>query len=217
VLDVLPVLLSYFVEETRRKQRALASSGFDRGIESAREVEFEFFKVVYVLAQKQLPSLSEHPSEQRVDELADIMETLNHLLSTVLDLNMYQPSNNEKADQYVFMSSSFHGIFSCLMAAEKLSNWRLQRISLNGVVVLSRLDDRLLKPHLDSLWSTLLCPLEKAQDAALELGKTLLEIYGKSSDLKTFLKSFLAALRVFVTRPKDLHRSPMLSRQFLDL
>ncbi|GJJ72555.1 nucleolar pre-ribosomal-associated protein 2 [Entomortierella parvispora] len=217
VLDVLPVLLSYFVEETRRKQRALASSGFDRGIESAREIEFEFFKIVYILAQKELPSLGEDASEKAVIQLADIMEALNLLLSTLLDLNMYQPSNNEEADQYVFMSTSFQSLYSCLMSARRLSNGRLQSISLHGIVVLSQLDDRLLKPHLDSLWPTLLRPLEQAQDAALELGKTLLEIYGKSSDFKTFLTSFLTALREFVTRPEDLRMSPMFSRQFLDL
>jgi len=216
-LDVLPVLLSNFVDETRRKQRALASSGFDRGIESAREIEFEFFKIVYVLAQRQLPSLDEDASDKAIIELADIMEALNRLLSTLLDLNMYQPSNNEEADQYVFMSTSFQSLYSCLMSARRLANGRLQSISLHGIVILSQLDDRLLKPHLDSLWPTLLCPLEQAQDAALELGKTLLEIYGKSSDLKSFLTSFLAALREFVTRPEDLRMSPMFSRQFLDL
>ncbi|KAG0055125.1 hypothetical protein BGZ83_009537 [Gryganskiella cystojenkinii] len=217
VLDALPVMLSYFVEETRRKQRTLANSGFDRGIESARETEFDFFKIVYVLAQKQLPSLNENPSPQSLDQLADIMEALIRLLSTILDLNMYQPSNNEEADQYVFMSTSFGSMYACLNTAEKNANGRLQSISLRGIVVLSRLDDRLLKPHLDSLWPTLFSPLHMAQDSALELCTTLLEIYGKSSDLKTFLTSLLTSLRPYASWPEKLQSSPLFSRQFLDL
>ncbi|KAF9954171.1 hypothetical protein BGZ72_004790 [Mortierella alpina] len=217
VLDVLPVLLCYFVEETRKKQRHLASSGFDRGLDSARETEFSFFKIIYVLAKKQLPQLTEQPSEASVGHLCDIMEALNSLLSTILELNMYQPSNNEAADQYVFMSTSFGSIYSCLTTAKSLENGRLQRISLSGIVVLAQLDDRLLKPHLDSLWPILLSPFLEARDAALELAKTLLVIYGKSSDLKTFLTSFLASLREFVTQPELLQSSPLFSRAFLDL
>ncbi|KAG0249030.1 hypothetical protein BG011_009661 [Mortierella polycephala] len=217
VLDVLPVLLRYFVEESRRKHRSLASSGFDRGLDSARETEFSFFKIIYVLAKKQLPQLTEEPSESSLGQLVNIMDALNNLLSTILDLNMYQPSNNEAADQYVFMSTSFGSIYSCLTTAQTLSNGRLQSTSLTGIVVLSQLDDRLLKPHLDSLWPVLLCPLQEARDAVLELLKTLLEIYGKSSDLKVFMTSLLTSLRGFVTRPAELQSSPIFSRAFLDI
>ncbi|KAF9560236.1 hypothetical protein EC968_006258 [Mortierella alpina] len=217
VLDALPVLLSFFVEETRKKQRHMASSGFDRGLDSARETEFSFFKIIYVLAKKQLPQLTEQPSETSIDHLCDIMDALNSLLSTILELNIYQPSNNEAADQYVFMSTSFGSIYSCLTTAKALENGRLQRISLAGIVVLAQLDDRLLKPHLDSLWPILLSPFLEARDAALELAKTLLVIYGKSSDLKTFLISFLASLREFVIQPELLHSSPLFSKAFLDL
>ncbi|KAF9981649.1 hypothetical protein BGZ75_007001 [Mortierella antarctica] len=217
VLDALPVLLCYFVEETRRKQRHLASSGFDRGLDSARETEFSFFKIIYVLAKKQLPQLTEQPSETSIGHLCDIMEALNSLLSTILDLNIYQPSNNEAADQYVFMNTSFGSIYSCLTTAKALENGRLQCISLAGIVVLAQLDDRLLKPHLDSLWPILLSPFIEARDAALELAKTLLVIYGKSSDLKTFLTSFLSSLREFLTQPELLQSSPLFSKTFLDL
>ncbi|KAF9965495.1 hypothetical protein BGZ70_004720 [Mortierella alpina] len=216
VLDVLPVLLCYFIEETRRKQRHLASSGFDRGLDSARETEFSFFKIIYVLAKKQLPELTEQPSEASIGHLCDIMEALNSLLSTILDLNIYQPSNNEAADQYVFMSTSFGSIYSCLTTAKTLENGRLQCISLAGIVVLSQLDDRLLKPHLDSLWPILLSPFPEAKDAALELARTLLVIYGKSSDFKTFLTSFLSSLREFVTQPTLLH-IPANVRSYLPL
>ncbi|CAO3568038.1 unnamed protein product [Mortierella alpina] len=216
VLDVLPLLLSYFVEETRRRQRHLASSGFDRGLDSARETEFSFFKIIYVLAKKQLPELTEQPSEASIDHLCDIMEALNSLLSTILELNIYQPSNNEAADQYVFMSTSFGSIYSCLTIAKTLENGRLQCISLAGIVVLSQLDDRLLKPHLDSLWPILLSPFPEAKDAALELARTLLVIYGKSSDLKTFLTSFLSSLREFMTQPALLH-IPANIRSYLPL
>ncbi|KAF9177997.1 hypothetical protein BGZ51_008221 [Haplosporangium sp. Z 767] len=217
VLDVLPVLLRYFVEESRRKQRSLANSGFDRGLDSARETEFSFFKIIYVLAKKQLPQLTEEPSESSLGQLINIMDALNNLLSTILELNMYQPSNNEAADQYVFMSTSFGSIYSCLTTAQTLSNGRLQSTSLTGIVVLSQLDDRLVKPHLDSLWPILLCPLQEAKGAALELSKTLLEIYGKSSDLKIFMTSLLTSLRSFATRPAELQSSPIFSRAFLDI
>ncbi|KAG0198648.1 hypothetical protein BGX28_007911 [Mortierella sp. GBA30] len=216
VLDVLPVLLRYFVEETRRKNRSLANSGFDRGLDSARETEFSFFKIVYVLAKKQLPQLTEQPSDASIGQLCDIMEALNTLLSTILELNMYQPSNNEAADQFVFMSTSFGSIYSCLTTAQTLSNGRLQSISLTGIVVLAQLDDRLLKPHLDSLWTVLLSPFPEAKDAALDLAKTLLEIYGKSSDLKVFLTSLLSSLRGFVTKPKRLN-IPSNIRNYLPL
>ncbi|KAK3831955.1 MAG: Urb2/Npa2 family-domain-containing protein [Linnemannia gamsii] len=217
VLDVLPVLVQYYVEESRRKQRSMANSGFERGLESAREVEFAFFKIIYLLAKSQLPNLTTNESSSSIDELADIMDAHNKLLSTILDLNMYQPSNNEAADQYVFMSTSFESIYSCLITAQTLNNGRLQSISLSGIVVLAQLDDRLLKPHLDSLWPILLCPLDGAHDAALELARTLLEIYGKSSDLQIFLPSLLSSLREFVTRPQELHSSPVFTRAFLDL
>lgn len=217
VLDVLPVLVQYFVEESRRKQRSMANSGFERGLESAREIEFSFFKIIYMLAKRQLPNLTDERSESSIDHIANIMDAHNKLLSTILDLNMYQPSNNEAADQYVFMSTSFESIYSCLTTAQTLNNGRLQSISLTGIVVLAQLDDRLLKPHLDSLWPILLCPLTGAHDAALELAKTLLEIYGKSSDLQIFLPSLLSALRGFVTRLQELHSSPLFTRAFLDL
>ncbi|KAG0294484.1 hypothetical protein BGZ96_001079 [Linnemannia gamsii] len=217
VLDVLPVLVQCFVEESRRKQRSMANSGFERGIESAREVEFSFFKIIYMLAKRQLPNLTGEPSESSIDQLANIMDAHNNLLSAILDLNMYQPSNNEAADQYVFMSASFGSIYSCLTTAQTLNNGRLQSISLSGIVVLAQLDDRLLKPHLDSLWPILLCPLSGAHDAALELVKTLLEIYGKSSDLQIFLPSLLSSLRGFINRPQELHSSPLFTRAFLDL
>ncbi|KAG9068252.1 rRNA primary transcript metabolism protein [Linnemannia hyalina] len=217
VLDVLPVLVQYFVEESRRKQRSMANSGFERGLEIAREMEFSFFKIIYMLAKRQLPNLTDEPSESSIDQLANIMDAHNKLLSAILDLNMYQPSNNEAADQYVFMSTSFGSIYSCLTTAQTLNNGRLQSISLTGIVVLAQLDDRLLKPHLDSLWPILLSPLADAHDAALELSKTLLEIYGKSSDLQIFLPSLLSALRGFVTRPQELHSSPLFTRAFLDL
>ncbi|KAG0272309.1 hypothetical protein BGZ95_011950 [Linnemannia exigua] len=217
VLDVLPVLVQYYVEESRRKQRSMANTGFERGLESAREVEFAFFKIIYMLAKSQLPSLTTNESSSSIDQLADIMDAHNNLLSTILDLNMYQPSNNEAADQYVFMSTSFESIYSCLVTAQTLKNGRLQSVSLTGIVVLAQLDDRLLKPHLDSLWPILLCPLEGAHDAALELARTLLEIYGKSSDLQIFLPSLLSSLRDFVTRPQELHSSPLFTRTFLDL
>ncbi|KAF9907729.1 hypothetical protein EC991_010676 [Linnemannia zychae] len=216
VLDVLPTLVQYFVEESRRKQRSMANSGFERSLESALEVEFLFFKIVYMLANSQLPNLTADESHASIDQLVNIMDAHNRLLSTILDLNMYQPSNNEAADQYVFMSTSFRSIYSCLTTAQTLNNGRLQSISLTGIVILAQLDDRLLKPHLDSLWPVLLCPLDGAHDAALELAKTLLEIYGKSSDLQIFLPSLLSALREFVTRPQELHSSPLFTRAFLD-
>ncbi|KAF8940055.1 hypothetical protein BGZ47_007901 [Haplosporangium gracile] len=217
VLDVLPVLVQYFVEESRRKQRSMANSGFERGLESAREIEFSFFKIIYMLAKRQLPNLTDEPSESSIDELANIMDAHNELLSAILDLNMYQPSNNEAADQYMFMSTAFGSIYSCLTTAQTLNNGRLQSISLTGIVVLAQLDDRLLKPHLDSLWPILLCPLTGAHDAALELARTLLEIYGKSSDLQIFLPSLLSSLRGFVNRPQELYSSPLFTRVFLDL
>ncbi|KAF9346484.1 hypothetical protein BGX26_002004, partial [Mortierella sp. AD094] len=217
VLDVLPVLLRYFVEESRRKQRGLANSGFDRGMDSARETEFSFFKIIYVLARKQLPHLTEDPSESSIEELANIMEAHNNLLATILELNMYQPSNDETADQFVFMSTSFGSIYSCLTTAKTLRNGRLQSISLTGIVVLAQLDDRLLKPHLDSLWPVLFNPMERANDAALELAETLLEIYGKTSDLKIFLDSLFSSLRGYLTRPEELEASPLFSKDFLDL
>ncbi|KAF9130028.1 hypothetical protein BGW39_003552 [Mortierella sp. 14UC] len=216
VLDVLPVLVLYFVEESRRKQRSMANSGFERGLESALEVEFLFFKIVYTLAKSQLPNLTADESSS-IDQLVNIMNAQNKLLSTILDLNMYQPSNNEAADQYVFMSTSFGSIYSCLTVAQTLNNGRLQSISLTGIVVLAQLDDRLLKPHLDSLWPILLRPLDGAHDAALGLAKTLLEIYGKSSDLQILLPSLLSSLREFVTRPQELHSSPLFTRAFLEL
>ncbi|KAF9929143.1 hypothetical protein FBU30_001820 [Linnemannia zychae] len=217
VLEVLPLLVQYFVEESRRKYRSMANSGFDRILDSARENEFSFFKIIYMLAKRQLPNLTDDPSESSLDHLANIMDAHNKLLSTILTLNMYQPSNNEAADQYVFMSTSFGSIYSCLTTAQTLDNGRLQSISLTGIVVLAQLDDRLLKPHLDSLWPILLCPLPGAHDAALELAKTLLEIYGKSSDLQIFLPSLLSALRGFMTQPQKLHTSPLFTREFLDL
>ncbi|KAF8970745.1 hypothetical protein BGZ46_010406 [Entomortierella lignicola] len=217
VLDILPVLLRYFVEESRRKQRSLANNGFDRGMESARETEFSFFKIIYVLARKQLPYLTEEHSVSAIEELANIMEAHNNLLETILELNMYQPSNDETADQFVFMSTSFGSIYSCLTTAKALDNGRLQSISLTGIVVLAQLDDRLLKPHLDSLWPILFCPIPQASDAALKLSKTLLEIYGKTSDLKIFLNSLFSSLRDFLARPAELKTSPLFSKSFLDL
>ncbi|KAF9175454.1 hypothetical protein BGX21_002576 [Mortierella sp. AD011] len=217
VLDVLPVLLRYFVEESRRKQRGLANSGFDRGVDNARETEFSFFKIIYVLARKQLPHLTEDPSQSSIEELANIMDAHNNLLATILELNMYQPSNDETADQFVFMSTSFGSIYSCLTTAKTLRNGRLQSISLIGIVVLAQLDDRLSKPHLDSLWPVLFSPMEGANDAALELAETLLEIYGKTSDLKIFLDSLFSSLRNYLTRPEELRASPLFSKDFLDL
>ncbi|KAF9386368.1 hypothetical protein CPB97_003759 [Podila verticillata] len=216
-LDVMPVLLKYFVEESRRRQRSLASSGFERGMDSARDTEFAFFKILYVLAKKQLPRIGKDElSESSLDQLVLIMNGLNGLLSSVLDLNMYQPSNNEEEDQYVFMSTSFNTINSCLNTAQDLSSGRLQSTSLAGIMALSQLDDRLLKPHLDSLWPILLKPSPEAMEASLELAKTLLEIYGKSSDLKIFLTSLLSALREYTTQPEQLKQSPLFSRAFLD-
>ncbi|KAF9421925.1 hypothetical protein BGZ94_008714 [Podila epigama] len=216
-LDIMPVFLKYFVEESRKKQRTLASSGFDRGMDSARESEFSFFKILYVLAQTQLPQIgTEEVSDASLDKLVLIMDGLNGLLSTVLDLNMYQPSNNMEADQYVFMSTSYDTINNCLVAAQELSIGRLQSTSLAGIMVLSQLDDRLLKPHLDKLWPILLMPSSEASEASLQLAKTLLEIYGKSSDLKIFLTSLLGALREFAIYPEQLAQSPLLSRGFLD-
>ncbi|KAI1315003.1 hypothetical protein EDD11_001388 [Mortierella claussenii] len=217
VLDVLPALLRYFVEESRRRQRSLASGGFERGLESARDTEFTFFKIIYILAKKQLPQLTEEPSETSIGELANIIEAHNHLLATILELNMYQPSNDETADQFVFMSTSFNSVYSCLTTARALSNGRLQGISLSGVVVLAQLDDRLLKPHLDSLWPVLFSPLPGAQDAALELVKTLLEIYGKASDLKALLTSMFSSLRGYLSHPEQLESCPLFSQAFLDL
>ncbi|KAF8951853.1 hypothetical protein BGZ52_009377 [Haplosporangium bisporale] len=217
-LDVMPVLLKYFVEESRRKQRSLASSGFERGMDNARDTEFAFFKILYVLAKKQLPRIGKDElSESSLDQLVLIMNGLNGLLSSVLDLNMYQPSNNEEEDQYVFMSTSFNTINSCLNTAQDLSSGRLQSTSLAGIMTLSQLDDRLLKPHLDSLWPILLKPSPEAMEASLELAKTLLEIYGKSSDLKIFLSSLLSALREYTTQPEQLKQSPLFSRAFLDI
>ncbi|KAG0339937.1 hypothetical protein BG000_001022 [Podila horticola] len=216
-LDVMPVLLKYFVEESRRRQRGLASSGFERGMDNARDTEFAFFKILYVLAKKQLPRIGKDDlSEGSLDQLVLIMNGLNGLLSSVLDLNMYQPSNNEEEDQYVFMSTSFNTINTCLNTAQDLSSGRLQSTSLAGIMILSQLDDRLLKPHLDSLWPILLKPSPEAMKASLELAKTLLEIYGKSSDLKIFLTSLLAALREYTTQPEQLKQSPLFSRAFLD-
>lgn len=211
------MLLKYFVEESRRRQRSLASSGFERGMDSARDTEFAFFKILYVLAKKQLPRIGkDNLSESSLDQLVLIMNGLNGLLSSVLDLNMYQPSNNEEEDQYVFMSTSFNTINSCLNTAQDLSSGRLQSTSLAGIMTLSQLDDRLLKPHLDSLWPILLKPSPEATEASLELAKTLLEIYGKSSDLKIFLTSLLSALREYTTQPEQLKQSPLFSRAFLD-
>ena len=207
----------FFAVIADRKQRSMANSGFERGLESAREIEFSFFKIIYMLAKRQLPNLTDEPSDSSIDQLANIMDAHNKLLSAILDLNVYQPSNNEAADQYVFMSTSFGSIYSCLTMAQTLNNGRLQRISLTGIVALAQLDDRLLKPHLDSLWPILLCPLAGAHDAALELAKTLLEIYSKSSDLQIFLLSLLSVLQGFVTRPQELHSSPLFTRAFLDL
>jgi len=216
-LDVIPVLLKYFVEESRRRQRSLASSGFERGMDNARDTEFAFFKILYVLAKRQLPRIGkDNLSESSLDQLVLIMNGLNGLLSSVLDLNMYQPSNNEEEDQYVFMSTSFNTINSCLNTAQDLSSGRLQSTSLAGIMTLSQLDDRLLKPHLDSLWPILLKPSPEATEASLELAKTLLEIYGKSSDLKIFLTSLLSALREYSTQPEQLKQSPLFSRAFLD-
>ncbi|KAG0220525.1 hypothetical protein BGX31_010922 [Mortierella sp. GBA43] len=217
VLDVLPVLLRYFVEETRRKQRNMANGGSERGIDNAHETEFSFFKIIYVLARKQLPELTENPSEASVGELANIMDAHNRLLSTILDLNMYQPSNDETTDQFVFMSTSFGSVYSCLQTAQALSQGNLQSISLTGIVVLAQLDDRLLKSHLDSLWSVLLYPLPGADCAALEMAKVLLEIYGKASDLKVFLTSLFSSLRDYTRQPRTLESSPLFSKTFLDL
>ncbi|KAI8604580.1 hypothetical protein EDD21DRAFT_207789 [Dissophora ornata] len=217
VLDILPLLLRLFVEESRKRQRGLAINGFDRGTDSARETEFSFFKIIYVLAKKQLPQIAGEPSEASLKDLANVMEAHNHLLTTILQLNMYQPSNDETADQFVFMSTSFGSIYSCLRSAQTLSNGRLQSTSLTGIVVLAQLDDRLLKPHLDSLWPVLFCPLHGAEGAVLDLAKTLLEIYGKASDLKIFLNSLFASLRQHLSRPLDLASSPIFSQTFLDL
>ncbi|KAG0295522.1 hypothetical protein BGZ98_001366 [Dissophora globulifera] len=217
VLDVLPLLLCYFVEESRRKHKALASGGFDRGMDSALEAEFSFFKTIYVLAQKQLPHLTEESSEESIQELCNIMDAHNNLLSVILKFNLYQPSNDEKADQFVFMSASFGKIYSCLTTADKLSDSRLQSVSLKGIVVLAQLDDRLLKPHLDSLWLVLLRPLPGADGAALDLAKTLLEIYGKASDLRIFLESLFSSLRVNRFASSELASSPIFSKTLLDL
>ncbi|KAF9438463.1 hypothetical protein BGZ76_007717 [Entomortierella beljakovae] len=216
VLEVLPILLRFFVEESRRKQKSLANSGFERGADGVRESEFTFFKIVYILARKQLPSLTEDPSESHIEELANIMEAHNGLLATILELNMYQPSNDETADQFVFMSSSFGSIYSCLTTAKKLGNGRLQSISLTGIVVLAQLDDRLLKPHLDSLWPILFSPIEGANDAALKLADTLLDIYGRASDLKALLSSLFSSLRDSLYQPDELKASPLFSKPFLD-
>jgi hypothetical protein len=145
------------------------------------------------------------------------MDAHNRLLSTILDLNMYQPSNDETTDQFVFMSTSFGSVYSCLQTAQALSQGKLQSISLTGIVVLAQLDDRLLKPHLDSLWSVLLYPLSGANCAALELAKVLLEIYGKASDLKVFLTSLFSSLRDYTRQPRTLESSPLFSKTFLDL
>ncbi|KAG0100003.1 hypothetical protein BGZ93_004773 [Podila epicladia] len=213
-LDVMPVLLKYFVEESRRKQRSLTSSGFERGTDSARDTEFAFFKILYGLVKKQLPRIGKDElSEESLDQLVLIMNGLNGLLSSVLDLNMYQPSNNEEEDQYVFMSTSFNTINTCLSTAQDFSSGKLQSTSLAGIMTLSQLDDRLLKPHLDCLWPILLKPSPEAMEASLELAKTLLEIYGKSSDLKIFLTSLLTSLREYTTQPEQLNQSPLFSRR----
>lgn len=195
----------------------MTSSGVDRGMDSAHETEFSFFKIIYVLARKQLPDLTEDPSEISVKDLVNIMDAHNRLLSTILDLNMYQPSNDETTDQFVFMSTSFGSVYSCLKTAQVLSHGNLQNISLAGIVVLAQLDDRLLKPHLDSLWPVLFCPLPGADCGALELAKVLLEIYGKASDLKIFLNSLFSVLREYSRRPETLQSSPLFSNTFLDL
>ncbi|KAG0006983.1 hypothetical protein BGZ65_000608 [Modicella reniformis] len=217
VLDVLPTLLCYFVEETRKKQRSIINSGFDRGMDSTRETEFAFFKILYVLAKKQLPQLAEDPSDDSVRELANVMDAHNHLLSSILELNMYQPSNDETTDQFVFMSTAFESAYTCLTTAQTLLNGSLQSISLAGIVVLAQLDDRLLKPHLHGLWPVLFCPLQGADAAALELAKTLLEIYGKASDLKEFLSSLFSSMREYLRRPEELRSSPLFSKPFLNL
>jgi len=186
-------------------------------MESAHETEFSFFKIVYGLAKKPLPDLTEDPSDTSVTELANIMGAHNHLLSTLLDLNMYQPSNDQSTDQFVFMSTTFEGVYSCLSMAQTLSNGKLQNISLAGVVVLAQLDDRLLKPHLDSLWPVIFCPLQEAHCAALEVAKTFLEIYGKACNLEIFLRSLFLSLRKYSGRPETLESSPLFSKSFLDL
>jgi hypothetical protein len=216
-LDILPILLRYFVEESRRKQRILANSGIERGIDSSRENEYAFFKITYMLAGKQLPSLTDSPSETSIDELANVMGAHNSLLETILKLNMYQPSNDVLADQFIFMNKSFGSIHKCLKTAEALNNGRLQGISLSGIVILAQLDDRLLKPHLDSLWPVLFSPMQQAKDAALELAKTLLDIYGKASDLKIFFTSLFSSIREYLNNPEELERCPLFTRAFLDL
>ncbi|KAG0347767.1 hypothetical protein BG004_007023 [Podila humilis] len=216
-LDIMPMLLKFFIEESRKKQRSLANNGFERGMDNARDVEFAFFKILYVLAKNQLPHVgNEEASEASLEQLILIMNGLNGLLSAVLELNMYQPSNNEEADQYVFMSTSFKTISSYLHTAQDLSNGKLQSTSLAGIMALSQLDDRLLKPHLDNLWSILLNPAQEATDASLQLAKSLLEIYGKSSDLKLFLNSLFSAFREQTIQPGQLNQSPLFSRAFLD-
>ncbi|ORZ05335.1 Urb2/Npa2 family-domain-containing protein [Lobosporangium transversale] len=217
VLDILPVFLHYFVEESRRRQRSLAISGLDRSLDSTRETEFAFFKIIYVMAGKQLPNLTEVPSEAFINEMTSIIDTHNNLLATVLELDMYQPSNDKTADQFVFMNTSFESIYSCLATAQTLENAKLQSISLTGIIVLAQLDDRLLKPHLDSLWPVLFAPILGAQEAALELAKALLEIYGKASDLKIFFNSLFSSLRNHLTQPEHLKTSPLFLKPFLDL
>ncbi|KAF9582059.1 hypothetical protein BGW38_000712 [Lunasporangiospora selenospora] len=215
--DILPTLLRYYVEECRKKQRSMAGSGQHRGADHSKETEFSFFKIIYTLSRKQLPSLSKASKATSITHLCKVMESHNSLLSALLDLNMYQPSNNQDGDQFVFMATSFGSIHSCLEAARDRSDDELERVSLNGVIVLARLDDRLIKPQLDSLWPVLLTPLQGAAGAALELAQTLLEIYSRSSEFKPFLSSLLKTLHKYSKKTDQLDLSPIFSRPFLDL
>ncbi|KAG0234857.1 hypothetical protein BGW42_006134 [Actinomortierella wolfii] len=228
VLDVLPVLLTYFVEESRRRQRILASSGLDRsaGMDSTRSTEFKFFTELYVLAKKQLPELSgtiekqDNIKRDTVERAVHVIRGLNQLLGNVANLQMYQSSNDaiSKA-QYAFLETCFRTMSKYLTKADDLKDPLLQTVALQGLVRLAKLDDLILEAHLSRLWPTLLSPLSGNMGphaTAKELACVLLETHGKSRQLGQYIVSLLKAMHPFLSNPEQLESSPILSRGFLD-
>ncbi|KAG0268279.1 hypothetical protein DFQ27_007130 [Actinomortierella ambigua] len=235
-LDVLPILLVYFIEESRRRQRILASGGLDRssGMDSARSTEFKFFTELYTLAKNQLPELSSMASDSSgVDRAIHVIRALNRLLGAVADLQMYQSSNDSISKaQYAFLETCFRTMSKYLTEADDLKDVPLQTITLQGLVRLAQLDDLILEAHLSRLWPTLLSPLSGQQQehqqhqhqqleqgphaTAQELASVLLETHGKSRQLGNYMSSLLKAMRSFLSTPEQLASSPVLSRGFLD-
>ncbi|KAF9973043.1 hypothetical protein BGZ73_003753 [Actinomortierella ambigua] len=228
-LDILPTLLVYFIEESRRRQRALASGGLDRssGMDSARTTEFKFFTELYTLAKSELPEISSMSNnDSSVRRAVHVLGSLNRLLGAVADLQMYQSSNdNISKAQYAYLDTCFSTMSKYLAEADHLKDIPLQTVALQGLVKLAQLDDLILEAHLAQFWPTLLLPLsddgahgqgQGLHATAQELAGVLLETHGKSRQLGNYMSSLLKALRPFLSSPEQLASSPVLSRGFLD-